>query len=120
MNDPNLLARAYLALWNDADAASRDRRLADGWIPDACYADPMMTGAGHDGIAAMIAAARAQVPGHRFALRGAPDAHDPFVRFSWTLSPEHGAPIAVGTDIARLAADGRIADVIGFLDKDIA
>ncbi|MBB5940565.1 nuclear transport factor 2 family protein [Xanthomonas sp. 3307] len=120
MNDPNTLARAYLALWNDADAASRARRLADGWTPDARYVDPMMAGEGRDGIAAMIAAARAQVPGHLFALRGTPDAHGPFVRFSWTLAPEHGAPIAGGTDIARIAPDGRIAEVIGFLDKDIA
>ncbi|AJC48154.1 nuclear transport factor 2 family protein [Xanthomonas sacchari] len=120
MNDPNTLAHAYLALWNDADAASRARRLVDGWTPDARYADPMMAGEGHDGIAAMIAAARAQVPGHLFALRGTPDAHGPFVRFSWTLAPAHGAPIAGGTDIARITGDGRIAEVIGFLDKDVA
>ncbi|MEH3099729.1 nuclear transport factor 2 family protein [Sphingomonas adhaesiva] len=120
MTDPETLARDYLALWNDADPASRDHRLSEGWASDARYADPMMTGEGHDGIAAMIAAARAQFPGHVFALRGTPDAHGPFARFSWTLAPEHGAPIAGGTDIVRLAQDGRIAEVIGFLDKDAA
>lgn len=120
MTDPDTLARDYLALWNDPDAASRNHRLSDGWTEDARYIDPMMAGEGHAGIAAMIADARAQFPGHAFTLRGAPDAHGSFVRFSWTLAPEHGAPIVSGTDIVRLAADGRIAEVIGFLDRPVA
>lgn len=120
MTDPEQLATDYLALWNDADAASRERRLFEGWTADARYADSMMAGEGHDGIAAMISAARSQFPGHVFALRGIPDAHGTFTRFSWTLAPEHGAPIAGGTDIVRLAQDGRIVEVIGFLDKDAA
>ncbi|GHD02972.1 nuclear transport factor 2 family protein [Novosphingobium pokkalii] len=120
MTDPETLARDYLALWNDPDAVSRNRRLSDGWAENARYADPMMAGQGHAGIAAMIADARAQFPGHAFTLRGTPDAHGSFVRFSWTLAPEHGAPIVGGTDIVRLAADGRIAEVIGFLDRPVA
>lgn len=120
MTDPDTLARAYLALWNEADAAARDRRLADAWTADARYTDPMMAGEGHGGNAAMIAAARAQFPGHAFALRGMPDAHGPFVRFSWTLAAPHGAPVAGGTDVVRLAPDGRIAEVIGFLDREVA
>jgi len=120
MTDPDTLARAYLALWNEGDAAARERRLAQGWMPDARYTDPMMAGDGQGGIAAMIANARAQFPGHGFVLRGAPDAHGPFVRFSWTLEAPHGAPVAGGTDVVRVAPDGRIAEVIGFLDRDVA
>lgn len=120
MTDPMKLAQEYLALWNDADATSRDRRLSNHWTADALYADPLMTGEGREGIAVMIANARAQFPGHVFTLRNTPDAHGRFVRFSWTLTPEQGAPIAEGTDIVRLAADGRIAEVIGFLDRDAA
>lgn len=120
MTDPMKLAQDYLALWNDADVASRDRSLSDLWAADARYADPLMTGEGHEGIATMIANARAQFPGHVFTLRGAPDAHGRFVRFSWTLISEQGAPIAGGTDIVRLTEDGRIAEVIGFIDRDAA
>lgn len=120
MTDPDTLTRDYLALWNDHDAASRSRRLWDGWTEDARYIDPMMAAEGHAGIAAMIADARAQFPGHAFTLRGAPDAHGSFVRFSWMLAPNHGAPIVGGTDIVRLATDGRIAEVIGFLDRPVA
>lgn len=120
MTDPTTLARDYLALWNDDDATSRRRRLADGWNPDARYADPMMAGEGHDGIAAMIENAREGFPGHAFTLRGLPDGHGRFVRFSWTLTPAGGAPVAHGTDVVRIEDSGRIAEVIGFLDGDVA
>ncbi|MEV4935107.1 nuclear transport factor 2 family protein [Sphingobium sp. LMA1-1-1.1] len=116
MTDPYAIARAYVALWNDADAASRRERLSQTWSVDARYADPMMQDAGHDGIAAMIGGARAQFPGHSFALAGTPDGHGDFVRFSWTLAPNGGVPVVAGTDVVRLDANGRIAEVIGFLD----
>ena len=71
--DPNDIANAYLALWNDADEASRHARLRAGWSADARYTDSMTSGDGHDGddgIAAMIAGARTQFPGHGFTLSG--------------------------------------------------
>jgi len=117
---PLAVAQAYLALWNEADDSRRRAALAEGWTPDARYADPIMTGEGRDGIAAMIAGARAQFPGHGFALRGTADGHGPFVRFSWSLAPEGGAPVAGGTDVMTLDADGRIENVVGFLDGTAA
>lgn len=116
MTDPHAIARAYIALWNDADDASRRARLSEGWSADARYIDPVMRGTGHEGIAAMISGARAQFPGHDFTLSGTPDGHGDFVRFSWTLAPEGGAPVAGGTDVVRLDETGRILEVIGFLD----
>lgn len=115
MTDPHHIARNYLALWNDADDASRSARLFDGWSTDASYVDPLMKGDGRDGIATMIAAARAQFPGHAFTLAGTPDGYGNYVRFSWTLAAD-GPPVAGGTDVVRLDDAGRIAEVIGFLD----
>jgi hypothetical protein len=120
MTDPNSIADAYLALWNDGDDASRHARLAAGWRTDARYADPIMASQGHNGIAAMIAEARSQFPGHGFTLAGTPDGHRDFVRFSWTLAPAGGAAVAAGTDVVRLDSAGRIAEVIGFLDRGAA
>ncbi len=120
MTDPNSTAETYIALWNDANDESRRARLSESWSVDARYADPVMSGAGHDGIDAMIAGARAQFPGHGFTLVGTPDGHGDFVRFSWTLAPTNGAPVAAGTDVVRLDATGRIAEVIGFLDGNAA
>ena len=114
---PHAVAEAYIDLWNEADDTRRKSSLAKSWAPDARYNDPIMAGEGHDGIAAMIAGARAQFPGHAFALRGTPDGHGSFVRFSWSLAPEGGAPVAGGTDVVTLDAQGRIGTVVGFLDN---
>ena len=118
MTDPQTVANLYVASWN-ASPAERRAAMAP-WAPAAIYRDPLMAGEGRDGIAAMMDAAVAQFPGHRFAVAGVPDGHGPFVRFSWTLAPEAGAAVARGTDIVRLDGDGLIAEVIGFLDGGAA
>lgn len=115
MHDSNMIAQAYLALWNEERPELRRAALQAAWAPEARYVDPLMEGVGHDGIAAMITTARTHFPGHHFALRGTPDGHGAFVRFGWTLAAP-GAPGVDGTDVLRLDQQGRIAEVIGFLE----
>jgi SnoaL-like domain len=116
MHNSKRIAEAYIVLWNEGDHEARRQRLAEEWTADARYADPMMAGESRDGIADMITGARSQFPGHHFSLRGTPDGHGSFVRFSWSLAPADGSPVAGGTDVVRLDDQGRIAEVIGFLD----
>ena len=116
MTTPNAIADRYLATWNETDAARRQALIAALWAPQGRYADPLMSGEGHDGIARMIESARAQFPGLVFTPHGEPNGHGPFTRFSWSLGPAGGAAVAGGTDIARVDADGRVVEVIGFLD----
>ena len=116
MHDPAAYARRYLEVWNEADDDRRRALIEGTFTPDAGYLDPLMKGAGHGGIDAMIAAARGQFPGHRFTLEGTPDGHNDRVRFSWVLAPEGGTPVARGTDVCVVAPDGRFAAVTGFLD----
>ena len=118
--NPHDIATSYLSLWNDADPDARRARLEREWTSDARYVDPMMSGAGRAGIASMIERARTQFPGHGFALRGTPDGHGGYVRFSWSLAPDGGAAVAGGTDVIRVDGDGRIAEVVGFLDAGAA
>ncbi len=115
-SDPATIAKTYLAAWKEADDHQRRSLLDQGWAADARYVDPLMQGDGREGIARMIEAARLQFPGHGFALSGMPDGHGTYVRFSWTLAPTGGAPVACGTDMVRLDDQGRIAEVVGFLD----
>ncbi|MES2162918.1 MAG: nuclear transport factor 2 family protein [Pseudomonadota bacterium] len=116
MNTPSHIAAQYLALWNERDAAARRALVARVFALDASYLDPMMRGAGHDGIDAMIAGAQSQFPGFRFELDGMPDGHHHVVRFSWKLALPGSAPVAHGTDVAELGDDGRLARVTGFLN----
>jgi hypothetical protein len=106
---------SYLAAWNEPDADRRRALVSDTWTDDGTYLDPLMSGAGIEQITAMIGAAQAQFPGHRFALSEGPDAHNDVVRFSWSLASD-GAPVARGQDFAVVAPDGRFHAVTGFLE----
>ena len=114
---PRTVAERYLALWNEPDPARRRALLAEAWSAQGRYVDPLMSGEGREGVAAMIDAARAQFPGHGFRLRDEPDGHGSYVRFSWTLVSDGGSAVVGGTDVALLDEQGRIASVVGFLDQ---
>jgi hypothetical protein len=120
MNHATHIADRYLAAWNERDPHARRAQVAQAFARDASYLDPVMQGRGADGIDAMIGAAQGQFPGCRFALHGEPDGHHDVVRFSWALlGPDAGpdaVPLARGTDVATVDADGRLVRVTGFLD----
>jgi hypothetical protein len=108
----------YIAMWNEPDAEARREIIARTWTEDATYVDPLMTGAGHDGLDAMVAAARQQFPGHTFRLAFGPDAHNDRVRFTWRLVAEDGGGTAAeGVDFGVVAGDGRLQAVTGFLEQ---
>jgi SnoaL-like protein len=105
----------YIASWNETDPERRRALVGETWVEDGSYVDPLMSGSGADEIAAMIGAAQAQFPGHRFDLSFGPDAHNDVVRFAWTLRGADG-PVANGVDFGTVAEDGRLRNVTGFLE----
>jgi hypothetical protein len=110
------IATRYLSAWNATDSAQRAQRVRETFSTDVHYADPMMEGQGHQGLAALIAGAQQRFSGHRFTLLGTPEGHHSVVRFSWALAAQGAEPVARGTDVAELDADGRLRRVTGFLD----
>ncbi len=115
-HDTERVAR-YLAVWNETDAVRRRALIAGTFTEDAQYVDPVMQGGGHDGIAALVQGVHQRFPGYRFRQVGQVDGHNGYLRFAWELGPaDEPAPIA-GSDVARLADDGRFAWVVGFLDR---
>lgn len=44
------------------------------------------------------------------------EVHHDRLRFSWTLAANEGDPVAIGTDFATVASDGRLSTVTGFLE----
>jgi hypothetical protein len=116
MPDTATLVNDYIAMWNETDAERRRALVAQTLTEDATYVDPLMAGTGTEEISAMIGAAQQQYPDHRFALHTGPDGHNDRVRFSWSLSPNGGDPIAIGTDFATVSDDGRMESVTGFLE----
>lgn len=116
MSDFTTLAERYIATWNETDPAARRALIDEVWSADGRYTDPLADVAGRDQIDAVIAAAQAQFAGMTFRLAGPVDAHHDQARFTWELGPD-GAAVVVGFDVARRDADGRLALVLGFLDK---
>jgi hypothetical protein len=116
MSDFTKLAEQYIATWNETDPAARRALIDEVWSPGGQYIDPLAEVAGHDQIDAVIAAAQEQFAGMTFRLAGAVDAHHDQARFTWELGPE-GTALVVGFDVAKRDADGRLALVLGFLDK---
>lgn len=116
MHDAAHIADRYLAVWNEADPARRRALLAESWTADARYTDPLADVRGLDAIDSLIAHAQTQFADLSFAVTGEPNGYGDHVRFSWRLGPDGGDSIVEGSDIAILDT-GRIARIIGFLDK---
>jgi hypothetical protein len=113
----NAVAR-YFEAWNATDRDALAKAVAAAWSADGGYTDPLADVRGHDGIAAVIAAAHEQFPGFSFRPAGPVDGHHDIARFGWELVNEADgtAPVA-GFDVITLDATDRIRSVHGFLDR---
>jgi multidrug efflux pump subunit AcrA (membrane-fusion protein) len=112
---------AYVATWNEIDAARRQAGIARTWAAAGRYRDPVMASDGPVEIDAMLAAVQARFPGFVLKRTSKVDSHvaagERFVRFSWSLGPEAGPSAVEGVDFGTLAADGKLASIVGFIDK---
>jgi hypothetical protein len=107
----------YIACWNQTDPGLRRKLIDQTWAADASYTDPLAAAAGRDAIDATIGAVQEQFPGFTFTLLGPVDSHHRQARFTWGLGPDGAEPVVVGFDVAVAGEDGRLATVLGFLDK---
>ena len=107
----------YIACWNQTDPELRRKLIDEVWAQDASYTDPLGEAVGREAIDATIAAVQEQFPGFSFTLLGPVDSHHHQARFTWGLGPDGAEPMVVGFDVAVAGDDGRLATVLGFLDK---
>lgn len=118
MTDFTALAERYLDVWNETDPARR-RLLADELFAPTCrFTDPMVDVQGPEAIDATIGSVQQQFTGHRLRLAGPVDGHHDQFRFTWDLVGEPGAePVVVGFDVLVTGPDGKLEQVLGFLDR---
>jgi hypothetical protein len=116
MNAHTALIDRYFDAWNETDAPRRQQLIAATWASDAAYADPLLSGAGHDGIDAMIRAVHERFPRHSFRRTTEVDGFANRLRFSWELTTPDGISIVKGSDFGVVDANGRLQSVTGFLD----
>jgi len=117
MSDFDGLVGQYLAVWNTTDEAARRRAIAEVFAEDVRYVDPLAAVEGRDALCALIGMVHQQFPGLVFSAAGPADAHHDQGRFTWHLGPAGGEPVVIGFDVASVDGDGRIREVLGFLDK---
>ncbi|MFF0295745.1 nuclear transport factor 2 family protein [Kitasatospora sp. NPDC004615] len=116
--DLHNIVERYLAVWNETDPTARRKLIDDVWATDGTYTDPLTATRGRDEFDATLAAVQSQFPGLTFRLGGPVDTHHNVARFTWELAQE-GADeaLVIGFDVLTATEDGRIATVVGFLDK---
>ena len=115
--DPLAVVEAYVAAWNETDAGRRGAAVARSFAEKATYRDPVMAGDGPGGIDAMLAGVQAKFPGFVLKRTSKVDHHNGALRFTWSLGPAAGPAVVEGVDFCTLAPDGRLASVVGFIDK---
>jgi hypothetical protein len=112
---------SYISAWNERVPERRRGLVTAAFADDATYVDPARSGTGADGIDAMISDAQEQHPGVQIVLAGEPDTHGEYLRFTWHLRPPASEDvILIGHDFASLSADGRLQDVVGFVEPPAA
>jgi hypothetical protein len=105
---------AYLACLSETDPPRRRRLIEQAWRPDGRFVDPLYEAEGHDALDDLAAGVIDHYPGHGFHRTSDLDAHHDLVRFTWEMKGPDGAVVVTGSDVGRLAPDGRLQEVIGF------
>ncbi len=116
MNAHTDLIDRYFEAWNETDAGRRRELIAATWTDDAAYVDPLLSGAGHDGIDAMIRTVHERFPRHTFRRTTDVDGFANRLRFSWELTTPDGVSIVNGSDFGVVDGSGRLQAVTGFLN----
>jgi hypothetical protein len=117
MSNIESVVENYVASWNETDPAKRQSALAAACAANVSFRDPVMTSDGHAGLDAMLAGVQAKFPGFVLKRTSRIDSHNNAVRFAWSLGPAAGPSVVEGVDFAVLSGDGKLASIVGFIDK---
>src|SRR5262245_207908 len=117
MTDVQTIVDRYIEMWNETEPSRRQALVAEVFVDDGAYTDPLASVRGHAAVDQLVGAAQTQFAGMTFSLGSAVDVHHHQARFTWHLAPPRSAePLVIGFDVAVLS-DGRFRDVYGFIDK---
>jgi hypothetical protein len=112
--DPASVIDAWLVGYAEPDLATRQQLISQTWIDGGALIDPPFDGVGHQAISGMVDVLLTHYAGHTFRRTTSIDVHHGFARYGWELAAADGTVAVAGTDIARLADDGKLAQVVGF------
>lgn len=103
----------WFAAWNEPDDAVRARAFAGLVTDEVAFQDAHGCTRGRDDLVAHVAGARRHMAGLAFDLAGTPRQCQGTAAVDWIARKPDGSVLAKGTNVFELAADGRIARVVG-------
>jgi hypothetical protein len=104
----------WFEAWAEQDADRRRELLAACATDEVAMRDRFSCLMGRDELHGHIANTHVHVPGLVMQRSTEPRHCQGTVLFEWSALGPDGQAMANGTNVARLAADGRITDVVGF------
>lgn len=110
----------YVASWSEPDPAIRRATVAELWSPDALYKNATTEFPGRKGIEEAVQEVWDLFTSKGFTVQvGRVDANHEAVRYTWELfAPGATAePVALGTQVVTLDAEGRMVRDYQFVDK---
>ena len=105
----------YAAAWDEPNRNRRRDLLEESVAPDAIYVDPTVELRGIPALIEHIDTVAARYPGSRLELLSLADEHHGIARFGWRKVLADGTELPDSIDVVEIAADGRLARIIGFL-----
>jgi hypothetical protein len=121
MNDGTELARRYVELWNETDAAARRRMIMTLWAEAGMECAGGRVTRGHAALEARVTTSHernVREGGNRFLLRGRPARNHDAVKLDWTMSHvADGAVRATGSYVLLLDGSDRIVAAYFFADS---
>jgi hypothetical protein len=106
---------AHLSAYGEPDPTRRAELIERSWAADGSLVDPPLDPAsGHAALDALFATVQSHYPGHTFRRVTVVDVHHELARYGWEMVAPDGSVALAGTDVVELAADGRLARVVGF------
>jgi len=107
------LADRWFAAWNEPDEAARRRALAEVASADVLFQDAYGLARGLEQLLAHVTATRQHMPGIVLERDGAPRHCQGLALVDWLAKGPNAQPLARGTNVFELRADGRIERVVG-------
>jgi len=108
------IVATYVAAWDEPDRSRRRALLEASITADAVYVDPTVDLRGIAALVDHIDGVQRRLPGSRLDLTTAVDAHHGLARFGWRKVLADGTALPDSIDVVEIAADGRLARIIGF------
>ncbi len=104
----------WFAAWHETDATARNALLLASCTDDVVLQDRYASLTGRDELDQHIAACLVHMPGTVMRRDGEVKHCQGTALVEWTATDAQGASCGRGTNVVRLAADGRISWVVGF------